>query len=135
VVDKIPGLDHANDVLQSVVRPAAGAVLAMAVTSEQAALNPVVAMILGLFVSGSVHAAKATTRPAVTVATGGLGNPLVSMAEDVIAAMAAISAIFLPFLVIVFMVLFAVFVLWAIRRIRRVRPSLEPTTASTNLRH
>jgi hypothetical protein len=134
VVDKVPGLDHANDLLQSVVRPAAGAVLAMAATSDSAAINPVLAMVLGLLAAGAVHTAKATTRPAITLATGGLGNPLVSMAEDAIAAITAIVAVFLPVLVLVFLLLFAGFVVWAIRRMRRTRRPFLPTTTSSTLR-
>ena len=134
VVDKVPGLDHANDLLQSVVRPAAGAVLAMAATSDAGAINPVLAMVLGLLTAGAVHTAKATTRPAITVATGGLGNPLVSMAEDVIAVVTAIVAVFLPILVLLFLLLFAGFVVWAVRRMRRMHRPFLPTTTSSTLR-
>lgn len=133
VVDKVPGLDHANDLLGSAIRPAAGAVVAMAATSDTA-LNPVVAMLLGLLVAGSVHTAKATTRPAVTLGTGGLGNPLVSMAEDVVAAVASIVAIFVPILALVFLVGFAVFFVWAFRRLRRLRPPLLANHGSISLR-
>ena len=134
VVDKVPGLDHANDLLGSVIRPAAGGVLAMAATADTAALNPVVAMVLGLLVAGSVHAAKATTRPAVTVATGGLGNPLVSMVEDAAAAMTAIAAIFVPFLALALLIVFAGFFVWTLRRARRLKLRLLPRPQSTTLR-
>ena len=90
VVDKVPGLDHANDLIQSAIRPAAGAVLAMAATSDVAAINPVLALLLGLVAAGSVHAAKATSRPAITLTTGGLGNPLVSVGEDALAAVTSL---------------------------------------------
>jgi len=119
VVDKVPGLDHANDLLQSVVRPASGAVLAMASTADSGAINPVVAMVLGLLIAGSVHAVKATTRPVVTLTTGGLGNPLVSTAEDGIAAVTAVSAIFLPILSLFLILLFGLLALWGIRVGRR----------------
>ena len=133
VVDKVPGIDHANDLIQSAIRPASGAILAMAATSD-AAINPVVAMVLGLLLAGSVHAAKATTRPAVTVATGGVGNPLVSVVEDVVATVTSIVAIFLPILALLFLLLFAAFFVWALRRLRRLRGPALPKTASTTLR-
>ena len=133
VVDKVPGLDHANDLIQSAIRPAAGAVLAMAAASG-AAINPVVPMILGLLAAGAVHTAKVTTRPAVTLATGGLGNPLLSVVEDLAAALSAIVAIFLPILVVLFLLFFAVFFAWAFRRLRRERPPAIPRSASTTLR-
>ena len=133
VVDKVPGLDHANDLLGSAIRPAAGAVATMAATSDSS-INPVVAMLLGLLVAGSVHTAKATTRPAVTLATGGLGNPLVSMAEDVVAVITSIVAILVPILALVFLLFFAVFFVWAFRRLRRSRPPVLPRPTSTTLR-
>ena len=134
VVDKVPGLDHANDLIQSAIRPAAGAVLAMAATSDAASINPVVALVLGLVAAGAVHTAKATTRPAITVATGGIGNPLVSIGEDLIAALTAIVAIFVPLLVLLFLALFAAFFLWAFRRLRRLRGPRLPNTVSSTLR-
>ncbi len=133
VVDKVPGLDHANDLLGSAIRPAAGAVVAMAATSDTN-LNPVVALLLGLFAAGSVHTAKAITRPAVTLATGGLGNPLVSMAEDAAAAITSIVAIFVPILALGFLALFAAFFLWAFRRLRRLRSPTLPVSTSNTLR-
>jgi hypothetical protein len=130
VVDKVPGLDHANDLIQSPIRPAAGAVLTMAATSTVASINPVIAMILGLLVAGSVHVAKATIRPGITLATGGIGNPLVSMAEDGAAAISAVLAIFVPLLVLLTLVLFAGFLLWAARK--RQRGPLPPGAPSSS---
>jgi hypothetical protein len=119
VVDKIPGIDHANDLLQSVVRPAAGAVLIMAVTNEQGVINPVVAMLLGLGTAGAVHAVKTVSRPAVTVSTAGAGNPIVSIIEDVVAIVASILAILLPIIAVLTFVLLAIFVYWSYARVRR----------------
>ncbi len=133
VVDKVPGLDHANDLIQSAIRPAAGAIVAMAAASD-ASINPVVPMILGLLTAGAVHTAKATTRPAVTLATGGIGNPLVSMAEDAVATLGAVVAIFVPVLALLVLLLFAGFFVWAFRRLRRHRPPSLPTSASNTLR-
>lgn len=142
VVDKVPGLDHANDLLQTAVRPAAGAVLAMAAATaldgggQASTLNPVLAMLLGLLAAGSVHAAKATTRPAITLGTGGIGNPLVSVGEDAAAALTAVVAIFAPLFVVVFLLGFLLFFVWAIRRLRRlgVTALRFPFSTSTTLR-
>ena len=41
-VDKIPGVDHVNDIIQSFVRPAAGAIVALASTTGIVAINPAV---------------------------------------------------------------------------------------------
>jgi hypothetical protein len=132
VADKIPGVDHANDLIQSAVRPAAGAALMMASTSDSS-LNPVVALLLGLVTAGSVHAAKAVSRPAVTVTTGGLGNPLVSTVEDMIAAGTAVLAIAAPAAILVVLALFVVILLWAVRQARR-RLAAHHRSAESTLR-
>ena len=76
-------VDHALDLVQTVVRPAAGA-LAMAGTQQH--LDPRPAAVLGLILGGSLagglHAAKGGIRLASTVTTAGLANPLLSLAED-----------------------------------------------------
>jgi hypothetical protein len=120
-VDKIPGVDHVNDIIQSFVRPAAGAIAALASTSGVVAVNPAVMVLLGLVFAGSVNAVKVTTRPAVTVGTAGVFNPLVSLAEDAVAILASAIAIFLPALVIVIVALFAVSSILLLRRFRRMR--------------
>ncbi len=118
IADKIPGIDHANDLIQSAIRPAAGATLMMASTSDGSSLNPVVAMLVGLVTAGSVHAAKATSRPAITLSTGGLGNPLVSLVEDGVALVTGLVAIIAPVLVLVPLVAFFALLLYAYRRFR-----------------
>jgi hypothetical protein len=134
VVDKVPGLDHANDLLQTVVRPAAGAILALAVTSEAVAINPILAAALGLTVAGSVHAAKVATRVTSTTTTAGLFNPVISVAEDVLAAVSSIVAIFLPIAVLVFLLGFAGFVVWGILRRLQAKPAKVAPDESTSLR-
>lgn len=134
VVDKIPGADHVNDLVQTVIRPAAGALLMMAGT-EDGRLAPAVAFFVGLLAAGTVHAAKATTRPLLTVTTGGIANPFVSFAEDLVAAITAIVALVAPALVLVFLALFAGLVFWAYRRVRQSRRSPpQPGSALSSLR-
>ncbi len=81
-VDKIPAADTANDIIQTFVRPAAGAILFAASGNVISEMSPVFAMICGLLMASGVHAAKATVRPVITATTGGLGNPVVSVTED-----------------------------------------------------
>ncbi len=133
IADKIPGVDHANDLIQSAIRPAAGATLMMASTSDGSSLNPVIAMIVGLLTAGSVHAAKATSRPAITLTTGGLGNPLVSLVEDGVALVTGLVAILAPILVVVPLVAFFALLLYGYRRFRRRAPGSSQVVAP-NLR-
>jgi len=120
-VDKIPGIDHINDLIQSFVRPAAGAIAAVAATGGVVTINPAIMVLVGVVLAGSVNAVKVTTRPAVTLGTAGILNPVVSLAEDAVAVLASLAAIFLPSLVILFLAFFAVSSILLLRRVRRVR--------------
>jgi hypothetical protein len=99
VVDKIPAADSLNDIVQTFIRPAAGAILFAASANAITELHPVLAAILGLVLAFGVHATKAAARPIVTASTGGIGNPVVSTAEDFVSAGVSIFAIILPFVV------------------------------------
>lgn len=120
VVDKIAGADHANDLVQTLLRPAAGALLALAVTTGTDVPEGL-ALVLGVLSAGGVHAVKATARPVVTVGTGGIGNPFVSAFEDVVAAAATVAALLAPLLAALALIGVAAFLVWALRRVGRAR--------------
>ncbi len=65
ITDKVPAIDSINDLVQTFIRPTAGAILFAATTSHALDLHPVFAMALGVILAGSVHAVKATARPAL----------------------------------------------------------------------
>lgn len=119
IADKIPGVDHASDLLHSAIRPAAAAFLMMALTDERGHINAVVALLIGLLTGAGVHAIKATTRPAITVSTGGVGNPLISMIEDVVVVIVIIVAIFAPLALIALLPLSAYAIYRAYARMKR----------------
>ncbi len=124
--DKIPVVDHANDIVQTLVRPAAGAVLMLGSTNDVARIHPALALLLGILAAGSIHTMKATTRPAVTATTAGVGNPFVSTFEDVIAVIMSIVALIAPILVIVMVLLLLGVFAWAVHRIRqRNQPRIQ----------
>ena len=115
--DKIPAVNHANDLIQTFVRPAAGAVLFAASTNVVTDIHPVVALIAGLLVAGGVHLVKsAAVRPAVSVTTGGVGNVPVSIAEDILATILSILAIVVPVVVAVVLILLTTLVIWLLWR-------------------
>lgn len=120
--DKIPAVNHANDAIQTFVRPTAGAILFAASTSVIGEIHPALALILGLLVAGGVHAAKsAVLRPAVTATTGGVANPVVSVVEDLIAMIISILAVVLPVLLSALIIIFtALFIWWLWRRSQHV---------------
>ena len=95
--DKVPAINHANDAIQTFVRPVAGAIVFAASANVLTELHPVLALGAGILVSGTVHAVKSVVvRPAVTVTTGGAGNVPVSVAEDMFATFLSIMAIIIP---------------------------------------
>lgn len=119
VADKVPAVDHVNDAIQTFVRPAAGGLLFVATASPVAEwVHPAVWVVAGVLVAGSVHAAKATTRPAVNVSTAGAGAPVASAAEDAAALVATVIALVAP--VLVGAVVLVMVVVCVRRRRRRV---------------
>jgi uncharacterized membrane protein len=128
VADKMPGVDSANDMVQSVVRPAAGAIVAVAASGQTSSVRPWVLVLMGVLLAGGVHAAKATARPVVNATTAGLGAGAVSTAEDAGAVVMSGIAIAIPVLVIVLMVGLVVILvlLWRRRRAGRRRDDPPP---------
>lgn len=120
-VDKIPAVDTLNDVIQTVGRPVAGAILFAAGSGTVGDLHPVLAVVAGLFLAGGVHTAKSVFRPAVTASTGGMGNWAVSLIEDILALISTILAILLPiFIVFATLFLFLLVIWWRNRRVKAI---------------
>lgn len=118
--DKIPAVNHVNDAIQTFIRPAAGAIVFAATSSQGVEVKPLLALIAGLLVAGGVHAVKSLAiRPAVTATTGGAANIGVSMLEDVTSTAVSFMSILLP--VIVACVLVLVTALIILRMFRKHR--------------
>jgi hypothetical protein len=111
--DKIPAVDHALDALGTVLRPAAGALLAASVMWQIS--DPLTASVLGIAMGAPSalvpHAGKSMLRATSTALTGGLANPVVSVIEDVVALVFFLVTVVLPllaagvFLILAFLVL------------------------------
>ncbi len=99
--DKIPAVDHALDLLSTVLRPAAGTLLAASVLGR--VTDPLTAWVLGLIVGTPAslvpHLAKSGLRLASTALTAGLANPVVSLVEDVSTLALFVVAVVAPLLV------------------------------------
>ncbi|OGO41158.1 MAG: hypothetical protein A2W36_03145 [Chloroflexi bacterium RBG_16_58_14] len=122
--DKVPAVNHVNDVIQTFIRPVAGAVVFAASAHVITELHPVVALAAGLLIAGGVHAVKAVAiRPAVTATTAGAGNVPVSILEDFISTVLSILAIVIPLLIGALLLIFAV---WVARMIWRRQEKSSP---------
>src|SRR5258706_590977 len=122
VADKVPTVDHVWDVIHTLIRPAAGALVAWAAVSDRI---PHGAVILASIIAGGAalgsHATKATLRGVSTLTTAGLGNPVLSLLEDGFAFVNAAIAIFMPYLVILTMCVIVMLFVVIHQRMRGVR--------------
>ncbi len=122
LVDKIPAVDTVNDVIQTFIRPAAGAIL-FAASTRVIGLHPVLAALCGVILAGGVHTAKSGGRPVVTATTAGVGNPVVSTIEDVVAFVTSLFSVIAPYLGVALIITgLVLFLWWYERRRRRGRP-------------
>lgn len=122
VADKVPAVDHALDVISTVIRPAAGALLSASALYQVE--DPLVAVVIGLCVGAPValapHAAKSAVRAASSATTAGIANPLVSFIEDGLAIALFVAVVILP-LVSLAVLAFAIWMI--VRRRRRTAPA------------
>src|SRR5262245_16212763 len=118
LADKVPVVNHINDLIQTVIRPAAGAVAFAASANVVTDLHPALALAAGLLVAGTVHVAKAgVMRPIVTATTGGAANTPVSIAEDVTSTLLSVLSILVPIIVGTLLIVLVAFIIyWLYRR-------------------
>ena len=136
-LDKVPAVDSVNDAVQTFIRPSMGGLMGAA-TAGASTLdestwmqdNAWVGVLLGVVISGLVHAGKTAARPVVNVGTAGFGAPVVSTAEDGASIGIALVAVFVPVLVVLVLIALAAMLVWvftAWRRLRRRRQARPAT--------
>ena len=115
--DKIPLIDNLLDTLQVWIKPVVGALLAVAVLTE---LEPLPATVLGIMAgassAGIVHIVKAKARLLSSALTAGIGNPILSLIEDIVALIGSILSVIVPFLIVVVVALAIIGIYVAVRR-------------------
>lgn len=131
VADKVPSVDHLNDIVQTIVRPTAGGLVfaagsgsttpAITDPGEFFTSSAALPVILGVVLALVTHLVKATVRPVVNLSTAGTGAPVVSVVEDVSSVTLAVLAILVPILVVVFLVVLTGLAIGALRNRRRNR--------------
>src|SRR3954468_14231289 len=97
--DKVPGLDAVTQALQWPLTLTAGAILFASQQSVVTDVSPGLAVLVGVLTAGSVHALRTAVRPVVTASTFGLGNPALSVAEDILSGGLVALATLAPLLV------------------------------------
>jgi len=126
--DKIPAVDHTLDVLSTVLRPAAGSLLAASVLWRVP--DPLTALTLGIAVGAPTalvtHAAKSLLRAASTTFTGGLVNPLLSLIEDLATVVQFVLPVVVPVAVALTILVVAALVVRRLSR-RRLQPPVSAT--------
>jgi hypothetical protein len=118
VADKIPAVDHAMHAAGAIVHPVVGAALFDLQAGGHSPLA--VNLLAGAGVAGTLHAARATARPVVNGASGGLGAPLVSLLEDIASLLLTLVAFLLPALAALVVIVLLVGAILLARRARRM---------------
>lgn len=123
--DKIPVIDHLNDTVHTVIRPLSGALIFVSTNNlltDHGTALVIVAGLLGASIAGTTHVAKAAVvRPATTVTTMGLANPIVSLAEDALVIFTTLLSLFAPILGALLFVILAFVAIRAIMGLRSRR--------------
>ncbi|MEV4760625.1 DUF4126 domain-containing protein [Micromonospora sp. NPDC049559] len=140
VADKVPMVDHVNDVVQTVIRPTAGGLVFSAGSSSQTVTvtdpgqffssRQWVPIVAGLLIALSVHGVKSAARPVINATTVGFGAPVASTAEDATSVVMSVVAIILPALVLVFLLGFVILFFWIVRRRRDRRRERQAARAA-----
>lgn len=117
--DKIPYLDSAWDVIHTFIRVPAGAIIALAATTELDPSIQVIAFLLGGGLALTSHGTKATARAAANLSPEPFSNSVLSIIEDIIAIVGAVIAFVSPVLILVIIAVFLVFFFWIARKVVR----------------
>lgn len=126
VADKIPALDSLNDVVHSIIRPAAGGIAFGAGASARTVAvddpgaffseHTWIPIVVGIVIALAVHAAKATGRVTANAATAGVAAPVLSTTEDIAAFVLSAAAILVPVVAAILLVGLIVAIIVVMRR-------------------
>jgi len=133
-VDKVPLIDHFSDLIHTVIRPFSGAIIMAATQNSLSDISPWLAAGVGAVLALAFHTVKASSRPVVSATTAGIGNPVVSTIEDILAAVMSVLLIAAPIIGIILLVVLALLLvrlmIGLVRKIRGRRAAgVVPGTA------
>lgn len=119
VADKIPIVDHLWNLLQTLLRPAVGALLMLACVPDAAPAGRLLLALAGAAATVATHMAQVTTRLTSTAATRGFAQIALSLAEDVLALTLGALVFFVPWFSAVFLGALLVLLVLDRRRVLR----------------
>jgi len=126
VADKIMWLDSAWDVINTAIRPIAGATVAILIAAPNVDLPAAAIAASGGTVALITHLAKATTRLAVNTSPEPASNIAVSLGEDFAIVLVVLVAIWYPWVAAgIALVLFLIAVVVALLLVKTARLALQ----------
>lgn len=123
VADKVPWVDSMWDAVHTVIRPAGGALIAVATLGEASPAMEGLAALLGGTLAAGSHFTKAGTRAVANTSPEPFSNWILSLTEDAFVIGLGFVALKYPTLaaliVITAVVLMIVFAAWIVRAVKR----------------
>jgi hypothetical protein len=123
IADKIPWVDSVWDAVHTVIRPAGGALIAVATLGEKAPATEVVIALFGGALAASTHFSKSGTRVLANASPEPFSNWILSLTEDLFVVGLGALALKYPaaaaIVVIVCLTLIVAFSVWIARAVRR----------------
>ncbi len=119
IADKVPAVDHVTHVIGGLVHPIAGAIVFASQNNLLSDVHPAISLAAGFVMAGGFHATRAAVRPVATATTAGVGNPVLSLLEDVVSLVLSVLAIFAPLIALVLFIALLFVVVRAWQRLRR----------------
>jgi hypothetical protein len=130
LADKIPLVDSANDLLQTVVRVPAGALLAYGAAGQLSPEVAVIASLLGGTLAAGSHIAKTGTRALINTSPEPFSNIAASLTEDVAVFGGLTLALSHPITFLCLLAVFIALLVWLLPRlVRLVMASFRRLTA------
>jgi hypothetical protein len=133
--DKIPVVDHLNDTVHTIIRPLSGALIFTCTNNpltDSGAVGMIAAAVIGGTIAGTTHVAKAgVVRPASTVTTAGLANPIISIGEDILVVFTTVISLLAPVLGALIFVILLTLVIRGLLTLNRRRQARRAATATT----
>ncbi len=117
--DKVPGVDNTWDLLHSLVRIPAGALLAAGAVAEVGPAAELAAALVGGSLAAATHATKAGGRLVVNTSPEPFTNWALSIAEDVAVVAGLWAALHHPWLFLALLVLLVLVLAWLLPRLWR----------------